>query len=133
MYPRTTHSIGSRIGAADEHGAAGKSIGVGSKLAGEILRLDDVVRNDVGQFVEPEKRKLGEHAALIGNGRGKNDVECRKAVGGDDQQTIAEVVNVANLSAPKKFEPRKFCLRNNGAHLGRSHELCVLGCEWAVF
>ena len=99
----------------------------------KFLALDDVVGDDVGQFLEPEKRKLGENASLIGNRRGKDHVERRKTVGGDDQEAIAEVVDVANLAASEKFESRKFCLRNDSAHLRRSHEFCVLSSERAVF
>ena len=81
--------------------------GVRGELAGEILRGDHVMRNDVRELLEPEKRKLRQHAALIGNRRGENDVEGREPVGGDDQQAIAELVDVANLAAAAKLQSGK--------------------------
>ena len=75
-------------------------------------------------FSKPEQRKLGEDASLVGNRRGKDDVEGRKAVGRDDQQAIAaELIDVADLSASAEFESGEICLRNNCIHLRRSHEL----------
>jgi len=59
MYPRTTHSIGKWFGAADEHRAPRKGIGPPSELAGKIVRLDHVMRDDSSQFFEPETAKAG--------------------------------------------------------------------------
>ena len=110
MYPRTTHSIGNGIGAADQHRAAIQLRGVGRELAGKILRGNHVVRHHVRQLFEPEQRELRQHASLIGNRRGQNDVESRKAVRRHDQQSVAEIVDVADLSAPVELKPRKICL-----------------------
>jgi hypothetical protein len=66
--------------------------------------------NDAREFFEPEKRELGKNAPFVGNGRGKNDVEGGKAIGGDDEKPIAEVVDIANLAAASELESGKFSL-----------------------
>src|SRR6185437_9043791 len=94
-----------RIGAADNHRTAAKIIRVTGKFTGEIRRADDVVRDDAREFFEPEKRKLREDAALVGNRRGKNYVEGRKTVRRNNEQLAAEIVNVADFAAGYKFQP----------------------------
>src|SRR5260370_38237652 len=49
--------------------------------------------------MEPEKRKLGQDTALVGNRRGKDDVERGETVRGDDQKLVAEGVDIADLAA----------------------------------
>jgi len=51
-----------------------------------------------------------EDFALIRNGSGQHDVEGGEAVGGDDQQFVAEVVNVADFAAAAKGESWKISL-----------------------
>ncbi len=58
-----------------------------------------MVRNDILQEVEPEKRKLGEDAAFVGNGSRKNNIEGGEPVRGDDEQLFAEIVDIADLPA----------------------------------
>src|SRR5207247_5960682 len=50
--------------------------------------------------VEPEEGKLREYLALARDGGRQHDGEGTDAVGGDDQQPPAEVVDVPHLSAP---------------------------------
>ncbi len=51
------------------------------------------------EFFEPEKTQRGENPAFVGNAVGHHDVVSADAVGGDDQERIAQVINVANLAA----------------------------------
>src|SRR6185437_2254398 len=69
--------------------------------------------------------KLRQDASCVRNRSGKNHVERRKAVGGDDQEPIVEFVDVPNLSSGSKFESAKIRLRNY-VQLWRSHGVVVL-------
>ena len=48
--------------------------------------------------VEPEDREPGEHLALVGDRRRVDDVVGRDPVGGDHQQVVPEVVDLADLA-----------------------------------
>ncbi len=133
MYPRTTHSIGTGSVLRTSIARPFELCGVRREFAREVLRRNHVMRDDSGELFEPEQRELRQNAALIGNRRGQNDVESRKTIRRHDQQAVAKVVDVANLPASVELEPRKICLRNNGVHLRRSHEIFVLGSERRVF
>ncbi len=47
--------------------------------------------------LEPEPRERGQHAALVGDRRRQHDVERRDAVGRDQQQLVAEAVQLTHL------------------------------------
>ena len=49
--------------------------------------------------VEPEQRQGREDAALVGDAGRQHPVEGADAVGGDDDEPVAEVVDVADLAA----------------------------------
>ncbi len=51
------------------------------------------------QTVEPEGADLGEHAPLVGNAGGQHPVEGADAVGADQQQFVAQVVDIAHFAA----------------------------------
>jgi hypothetical protein len=88
-----------------EHGAAVQHLGIRLRClreAGHIER-QEVVRHDIGQLVEPEGRQLRENLALVRNAGAQHVVERRDAIGGDQQQRIAQVVDVAHLAGA---EPR---------------------------
>ena len=57
-----------------------------------------MIRNDCARPVEPERGDLGEDLALVGDARAEHVVEGGNAIGRDDQQAIAEIVDIANLS-----------------------------------
>ena len=50
---------------------------MGGEFAGEVRGCNDMVRDDIAQFFEPEKGKLGQHAPIVGNGSWKHDVKGR--------------------------------------------------------
>src|SRR5215469_7131226 len=102
------------------HAASIERGGIWREVAREILGIDHVMRDDIGQLFKPEKRELREHPSLIGYGRGQNHIESREPVGGDDQQAVAEIVNVADFSAATQLEPWKFSARNDSVHLWSS-------------
>ena len=52
------------------------------------------------QQVEPEHAQAGEDAALVGDAGRQDPVEGADAVGGDQQEPFAQIVNVAHLAAP---------------------------------
>ena len=65
----------------------------------ELRVADHVIGNHVLQQIEPEQRKLRQHAAFVGYSGGQHHVERRQPVRRDDQQPVAEIVNVAHLAA----------------------------------
>ncbi len=84
--PRARASPGRRRRAA----AAGEVGGVGRH---------QVVGEQVGGLLEPERRERGEHPALVGDQVGEHDVEHRDAVGRDHEHAVvADVVEVADLA-----------------------------------
>ena len=60
------------------------------------------MRHEVADVIEPERRQLREHFALVGNAGAEDVVERGDAIGGDDEQVLAEIVDVANLAAPRE-------------------------------
>ena len=53
-------------------------------------------------FLEPEQAQGGEDLSLVRNSIGHDDVECADPIGGHNQQRLAEVIDVANLSASNR-------------------------------
>src|SRR6202165_2267251 len=84
---------------SNDHGAACEFVLELVEGSGEIRGADDVVGNYILQQVAPEKRKVRKDAALVGNRRGKDDVESGEPVRGDDQELVVEIVNAADFSA----------------------------------
>src|SRR6266540_1972325 len=82
---------------ADEHRAADHLAGELDGDARNIGRIDDlkeVIGHDIAGQLEPEGGELREDEALIGDADGEDDVEGGNAVGGDDEEVVAEVVDV---------------------------------------
>ena len=76
---------------------------------------DDVVRHEVAEVIEPERRELREHLALVGNAGAEDVVERGDAIGRDDQQVLAEIVDVADLAAARERETSdRFVSRTTG-------------------
>ena len=51
------------------------------------------------EVIEPEGGYLGEDPAFVGNAVGKNDIESGESVGGDHQEAVAKIVDIAHLAA----------------------------------
>src|SRR5579884_2474142 len=58
-----------------------------------------MVRDDGAGQIEPERRHLREDSPLVGNPGAEHVVECRDAIGGDDDQPVGALVDVPNLAA----------------------------------
>ena len=88
------------LGLAHEHEAAAQVVGVGLELLGQVGHVgrDQVVFDHAVEQLEPEARDLREHRAFVGNLVLKNVVERRNAVGCDEQQLVAQIVQVAHLA-----------------------------------
>ena len=52
----------------------------------------------VEQF-EPEQAGLRQHAPFVGNAGGQDPIEGADPVGGNQQQAVAEIINIADLAA----------------------------------
>ena len=59
-----------------------------------------MVVDDASSPVEPEGGELRQDFALIGDSGPEHVIERRNAVGGDDEQSIAEVVDISDLPLP---------------------------------
>jgi hypothetical protein len=57
-----------------------------------------VVRDDRSGPVEPERRDLRQDLALVGNAGTEDVVEGRDAIARDDEQAVAELVDVADFA-----------------------------------
>ncbi len=69
--------------------------------------------NDAAKEIEPETRKLRQHASFVGNAFRHDHVERRKAVGGDDQEPVSgNFVDVADLTARKQRHAGEVRLKN---------------------
>ena len=70
--------------------------------------------------VEPERRKLRQHLALVRDTRAQHIVERGDPVRGDDEEGVAEVVDVANFALLMRREPVQSCLEDGfGGRHGR--------------
>ena len=65
----------------------------------ELTALDTVVGDDALGLVEPEMGNLREHLALARNAVGHDAIEGGDAVGGYQQQAVAEIKHFADLAA----------------------------------
>ena len=81
---------------------------VGLKRLGKArdLGLDEVVL-DVGELPEPEVRELGQDLALVGDAGGEHAVEGGDPVARDEKERVAEIVELADLAAPREARARK--------------------------
>ena len=59
---------------------------------------DHVVRQDVLRVVEPELGHLGQDRAFFGDLIFQNDVKCRDAVRCDEDQVLADIVNLTDFA-----------------------------------
>ena len=76
--------------------------GAGGQLGGE-----DVVRDQVGELVEPPERELGEDAALVGDLGGQHPVVGGHTVAGDHHEVARLVpVQVAHLAGVQVHQAR---------------------------
>ncbi len=61
-----------------------------------------MVGDEVGCLLKPEPGQGGQDAAFVGDTGRQDHVEGRNPVGGDNQQRIAEVVNIAHFALDKR-------------------------------
>ena len=77
-----------------------------------------MIGNDVFEQIEPEKRKLREDAAFVRDAGGHDHVEGGEPVGGDHQQLVAEIVNIADFSARGGLDAGEMGFSKNAASAG---------------
>jgi hypothetical protein len=105
-------------GLPHEHRAALEWLAVDARRQAEVVHLarDHVVRH-ILEVLEPKPAQLREHAAFIRNAARQHPVERADAIGAHEEQRIAEVVNIAHLSAAHG-QIGKRCCRNGRRHGG---------------
>ncbi len=84
---------------AHDHGTACEFVRKVVEGRRKIGRAEDVVWNNVPQQIKPEERELREDAAFVRDRSGKNYVESGEPVRSDDQQLVAEIIDVTDLTA----------------------------------
>ena len=94
------------------------------------VNRDDVMRDQVADVIEPERRQLREDLALVGNPGAKHVVEGRDAIGRDDQQVVPDFVHVANLAAAMEGESGERGFEEWGSSRHRKLIAEILGAEW---
>ena len=114
-----------------QHRPATQHVGVGLRRGGEAghIEREEVVRDDIGQLVEPERRQLRQHLALVGDAGAQHVVEGGDAVGGDQEQRIAQVVDVAHFAGAKPRDAWRRSVWTTGGADGTSGSLakrCML-------
>src|SRR4029077_9381322 len=72
-----------------------------------------MVGDHFAQQIEPEQRKLREHAALVGNRRGHHHVKRGKAVRRYNQQPVPQIIDVPNLASCCRGDTGKTGFANN--------------------
>src|SRR5205823_6963765 len=65
---------------------------------------DHVMRHETAHAFEPERRELVQDFALVGNPRAEDVVERGDSIRCDDEQIVADAINVADLAAAVKRE-----------------------------
>jgi hypothetical protein len=75
-----------------------------------------MVGNEIRDLTEPEGRDLGEDLSLVRDGVIHHHVKGRDAIGGDDEQGLTQVVDVADLAPAFEGEAREVRLEQRGPH-----------------
>ena len=57
-----------------------------------------MVFHDIGKQLEPEAGKLREHLTFIGDIVFEDIVECRNAIGCNEQEFVAQIVEIAHFT-----------------------------------
>jgi len=92
-----------------------------------VTQMEDHLR--LGRQSLQELREQRSHAEV---GRAKNDVESREAVRCDDEQLVAEIVDVAHLAARRRRKPGEIRFPNDSHCRTRRHEKLPLDQEESI-
>ena len=87
--------------------------------AGGQVHLPDVGRDQVVRFaqtLEPERRDLRQHAALVRNAGRQDPIKRTQPVGAHQEQFPAQIVNVADLAAPYGQSGKRSLQNDRGWH-----------------
>src|SRR5207245_10677631 len=86
-----------------------------------------VIGHNISLLLQPKLGKLRQYLTLVWNDVGKNTVESRNSVGGDNQKFVAKFVDVANLAAVP--EPQILQLHSRICRISHSRSSCFLSCR----
>ena len=75
-----------------------------------------MVGDDQPDEIEPELRELGQDLALVGDERGQDPVERGDAVRGDDEELVADLVDIADLALLVKRQTGKLDVTDGVFH-----------------
>lgn len=77
-----------------------------------------MIGNNVAQKFEPEKRKLSQHLAFVGDLRRQDMVESGDAIGGDEEQIVTNFVDVPYLASCMQRQSGQFGLGEHSVQGG---------------
>ncbi len=111
---------GDDLRSADKHRTPAKDVGVPPDGTPHLVHVggNQVVSACGREAVEPEECECGEHLALERDAGAENEVERRDAVAGNNQERVAQRIDVAHLAAAQECKSLKVGFRNGG---GQSH------------
>src|SRR5207245_2817770 len=73
-----------------------------------------MIRNHGAQKIKQESGHLSQYASLVRDAGGQDVIERGDAVGGDDQEPVAVLVNVADFAAGAQLEAGQIGLEQHG-------------------
>ena len=73
------------------------------------------MRHEIAHALEPEPGQLRQHLSLVRDAGAEDVVERGDAIGGDDQQLVADLVDIANLAAAVKSQAIEIGLEEWGS------------------
>ena len=105
---------GQRFRLFHNHAAAGELAGEGLQILRQRIAGagDEVVRLERFRLREPEIGNLRQHLAFARDAVGHDDVEGGDAVGGDEEQAVAQIKYLPHLAAFEFFDARQIELQN---------------------
>ena len=113
---------GKRFGLLHNHAAPRNLAGEGFQFLRQRIAgpREQVVRLERFRLREPEIRNLREHLAFARNAVGHDHVEGRDAVGRDEEQTVAEIKDFADLAAFELLDAGQVqCQQRFGRHAAK--------------
>ncbi len=96
-----------RLGPSHQHRTAREQLAGLARFCRKLGRIGrhHVVCDDRTRPVEPERGDLRQDLPLVGDAGSEHVVEGRNAIGCDDEELVAEIVDVADLSLPIRRAP----------------------------
>ncbi|MDZ7639175.1 MAG: hypothetical protein U5J83_13145 [Bryobacterales bacterium] len=105
-----------------QHAASLDLVAVRMQQAWKIreIRAYQVISDDAGEALKPEHGNLVEDVAFLRNGRGQDAIKGGKPVGGNQQQMVAEVVDIAHFTASDQRDIAEMSAEDGAVRMAKS-------------